>query len=72
MSIPRRRLIRSHAPTPSDLDRQRQHDKIRGRLERERQTLSRWMQRLRRAFHAVEKSQRRIARFERFLARAKE
>jgi hypothetical protein len=45
---------------------------IKSQLEHERVTLSRWLQRLKRAFHAVEKAQRRIARFERGLARTQQ
>jgi len=42
---------------------------VRGRLEAERNALSRWMTRLKRAFHAVEKSQLRIRRLEHLVAR---
>jgi hypothetical protein len=34
-----------------------------------RATLARWMTRLKRTFHAVERSQRNVARIERLLAR---
>lgn len=69
MSTPRRRLIRLHQP-PTEPDRQVQ--KLRSRLEAERDTLTRWMTRLKRAFHAVEKIQRRITRIERLLVRLEE
>jgi hypothetical protein len=38
-------------------------------LENERATLARWLARLRRSFHAVEKAQRQVGRLERQLAR---
>jgi hypothetical protein len=41
----------------------------RSRLETEQQTLSRWMSRLKRAFHAVEKQQQKVTRLEREIAR---
>jgi hypothetical protein len=66
MSMPRRRIIRPvPAPMPSSLERPLRLQKLRGRLEQERAALARWMSRLKRAFHAVEKSQQRIARLER-------
>jgi hypothetical protein len=68
MTTPRRRLVRPRpvtlAPSP---DRQRRLEKLRSRLAGERSGLTRWMSRLRRAFHAVEKHQQRIARLERQL-----
>lgn len=68
MSSPRRRLIRLHQPPPDQpLDRQIQ--RLRSRLETQRLALHRWMARLKRAFHYVEKIQRRIHRIERQLAR---
>ncbi len=69
MSTPRRRLIRPHQP-PTEPDRQIQ--KLRSKVEAERNTLKRWMTRLKRAFHAVEKIQRRIIRIERQIARGEE
>src|SRR5436305_15072837 len=65
MSIPRRRLLR---PAPADDTQAHQRkQKLRERLAREQQVLSRWMSRLRRAFHSVEKQQRTVARIERRL-----
>jgi hypothetical protein len=60
----RRRLLR---PTSVAADRvdNRRLAKARERLTRERVVLQRWMTKLRRAFRAVEKSQRRIVRWER-------
>ena len=70
MSTPRRRLIRLHQPPTDDhAQQERQIQKLRSRLEAERKALHRWMARLKRAFHAVEKIQRRINRIEHQLAR---
>jgi hypothetical protein len=71
MNSPRRRVLRPARPEPS-IDHQRQQartQKIRARLENERASLIRWMGRLKRAFHSVEKLQQRIARIERQLSR---
>ena len=68
MTAPRRRLIRPDPPSaPSAVERQR--EKLRIRLEQERAALTRWFVRLKRAFHAVEKQQRCVARLERTFAR---
>jgi hypothetical protein len=66
VNTPRRRLVRrpSHPPT-GDERRQRQLARLRVRLEAQRAALVRWMSRLRRAFHAVEKHQQGIHRIER-------
>lgn len=64
MTNPRRRLVRS-APAASPPIDHRRLQRIRLNLDRERTVLARWMSRLRRAFHAVEKSQRKISRLER-------
>jgi hypothetical protein len=65
MALPRRRLVRP-APTASpEPQRQHQLQKLRLRLEGERRILARWLTRLKRAFHAVEKSQSRASRVER-------
>ena len=71
MSTPRRRLVRP-ATAPPDQQRQRRAKRLREGLERERASLTRWMARLRRAFHVVEKSQQRIARIERRLTQLEE
>lgn len=66
MTMPRRRLIRpALVPVVPNPQRQRQAQKMRERLEHERAALARWQTRLRRAFNAVEKCQRTIARLER-------
>ena len=67
MSAPRRRLIRpapNPVPTP---DRSRLIQRLRDRLERERATLARWQTKMKRAFNAVTKFQKCIARIERQL-----
>jgi septal ring factor EnvC (AmiA/AmiB activator) len=65
----RRSLVRLHVPTDStNPERQRKTQKLRERLTRERAVLARWQTRLRRAFNAVEKSQKQIARLEKQIA----
>jgi hypothetical protein len=56
MTPPRRRLVRTPpaSPTPDRRAEERLRQ-LRERLARERATLSRWMTRLRSAFHKVEK-----------------
>jgi len=70
MAEARRRLIR---PTPATAERSPQQQarlqRLRQRLEKERATLARWMARLRRSFHVVEKQLQRIARIERQLSK---
>jgi hypothetical protein len=69
MTAPRRRLVRPPpvpAPRP---ERPARLQKLRQRLEKERATLARWLARLRRAFHVVEKQLQRIARIERQLSK---
>jgi hypothetical protein len=69
MSTPRRRLIRPALLTTAlSPQRQRRLQRLRTYLERERTLLARWMSKLTRAFHTVEKTQRRILRLERTLA----
>ena len=71
MTMPRRRIVRS-PPSPSpppDPQRQRRMQKLRNHLEKERVVLGRWMVKLRRAFHSVEKSQRKLAHLEKQLAK---
>ena len=66
MSTPRRRIVR---PAPARRpERRRQLQKAQAGLERERAALACWMARLKRAFHAVEKSQARASRLERRVA----
>ena len=67
MSTPRRRIIRQATPIPTNGHRDRQVERLRNSLAHERQTLTRWQTRLRRAFNTVEKAQKRIARLEKQL-----
>ena len=68
-TTPRRQVLRPTRATPDDSARQRSIHKKRARLHDEQQSLLRWMSRLKRAFHAVEKQQRIITRLERDLTR---
>ena len=65
MSLPRRRLIRPVPPPAATTERPLQMQKLRNRLEKERAALARWQSRMKRAFNAVAKAQKRIARIER-------
>ena len=69
MSLPRRRILRPPRPAVDDARRQEKLLDRRTRLRTEQESLSRWMKRLRRAFHAVEKNQARVCRLEREIAR---
>jgi hypothetical protein len=70
MSLPRRQIIRLAAATrTANPDRQLRLQRLHSRLEQERRFLRKWMARLRRAFHAVEKLQLRISRIERTITR---
>lgn len=64
----RRRLIRpqvtSSSPNPN---RQRLIQKLTARKEQERLTLARWQKKLKRAFNAVSRLQKSLARIERQL-----
>ena len=55
------------APSPPDpaAQRRRRLKKLRADLGAQRAALARWMTRLKRAFHSVEKLQARVARIER-------
>ncbi|HEY0983001.1 hypothetical protein [Schlesneria sp.] len=68
-TTPRRRVIRSPQATTDATARQRKFAVRRIRLLAEQQNLSRWMSRLKRAFHAVEKQQLKISRLEREITR---
>lgn len=68
MSVPRRRILRPPALRP-DPNNHVRVQKLRVRLEREQAALLRWQARLKRAFNTVQKTQARITRLERQLAR---
>jgi hypothetical protein len=72
MSHPRRRLLRPSRRPVDDGPRQTKLLARRSKLEGEQQCLTRWMSRLKRAFHAVEKQQQRVTRLEREIARLKQ
>ncbi len=73
MTAPRRRLVRlTHTPTRPDPRQAERLRRLRERLAGERAALARWMSRLRRAFHAVEKRLAAIARAERAITQLEE
>ena len=73
MTAPRRRLVRVTTPIPQPNPRQTERlRRLRERLAKERAALSRWMSRLRRAFHQVEKRQAAITRVEREITQLQE
>ena len=67
-TTPRRRVLRPVRPALQDVQRQQRLATKREQLHKEQQALGRWMSRLKRAFHAVEKQQNRVARIERQIA----
>jgi hypothetical protein len=70
MTTPRRRLIRSTVlAVPPTLQRPARLLKLRQRRAKEQATLARLLTRLKRVFHAMEKSQASVARLERTIAR---
>ena len=73
MSTPRRRIVRPPATVPVSPARSlpRVH-KLQSRLQKERLALARWMARLKRAFHAMERGQRQVNRLERQLNQLQE
>jgi hypothetical protein len=72
MSTVRRRILRPDRPvrpdTPADQRRRLAVAKALRQLEQERVALARWMTRLKRAFHAVERGQMRVSRLQRKVA----
>ena len=73
MSSPRRRIVRPGPRSdPTAQQRQRRTQTLRNRLVQDRTALGRWMTRLKRAFHAVEKLQQRVARLDRQIASLEE
>jgi hypothetical protein len=73
MAAPRRRLVRPLAVAAVAVQqRQRRVQTLRAKLARDRIALARWMSRLRRAFHTVERLQVRITRADRAIARLEE
>ena len=68
MTTPRRRVLRPLRLGEADGAREPKLAARRVRLAAEKQSLDRWMSRLKRAFHAVEKQQAKVARLERAIA----
>lgn len=68
MATPRRCILRPAPAPPTNQQRQQQLQKLRSRIDHERNSLGRWQTRLKRAFTTVEKHQKRIARLERQIA----
>lgn len=77
MTLPRRRLLRPAppasasappAPAPDRTAKLAKLAKLREKLHKDRRDLARWMARLKRAFHFVQKHQGRITRLERQIA----
>lgn len=69
----RRRLIRPRVDSsPPSPNRERYYQKLRLRLEQEQKALARWQKRLKRAFNAVSRLQKSIARIERQLTTKEE
>src|SRR5205823_7491389 len=60
-AMPREKPCPTATPNPA-LERRRRLQKLRSRLQAERAGWTRWMARLKRAFHAVVKIQDRVAR----------
>lgn len=65
MTTVRRRVLRSGEPVAAERRRLRLLERKHQQLIKERDSLKRWMTRLKRAFHAMEKLQAKIARLER-------
>ncbi len=70
MTAPRRRILRRLQPHVHDPRQIERLQVWRSKLESERKSFHRWLSRLKRAFRAVEKQQRRISRLERLISQA--
>jgi len=66
MTSPRRTIVRSSLPSSPSSPRL---ELFRSRLREEHAVLQKWMRRLRRAFHAMEKQQRRVDRLVKQIAK---
>jgi lipid II:glycine glycyltransferase (peptidoglycan interpeptide bridge formation enzyme) len=70
-----RRCIVRPGPSPTqnpNPKRQRQLQKLRARLDHEHAALARWQSRLKRAFKAVEKHSKQLARLQRQLTKVED
>lgn len=68
MSQVRRRVLRPQGEPAVDPRLAARLEKLRLKLDRERASHNRWMAKLKRAFHSVERGQRRITRLEKQLS----
>ena len=69
MTTPQRRVLRPvREARPGDAERERQIARRRARLELERETLGRWMAKLKRAFPETERRQAKVNRRTRVVA----
>ena len=64
MATARRAIVRPPAPATTNVQRQRRLQKLRSRLDQERQALARWQKRFKRALNAVLKRQDALVRIE--------
>lgn len=69
MTTPRRRVLRPPRTDVEDARRQQKLSARRDQLQKEQTGLARWMSRLRRAFHELEKRQKTVRRIEREIAK---
>ena len=69
MRTPRRRVLRSLRAEADESLRQQKLLKCRERLHKEQKIHARWMSKLKPAFHAMEKQQRKVARLEGVIAK---
>ena len=68
MTTTRRRVLRpTSTVSPDESRRLRRLERQRSQLDSDRQAVSRWMTKLKRAFHAIERLQARMASLERQL-----
>jgi hypothetical protein len=65
MSHTRRRVLRTARPTAGSARQHRAVEPYSARLKAKQAALARWMAKLKRAFHTVERLQQQIARLER-------
>jgi hypothetical protein len=69
----RRRIIRPDVGTPSSIpNRERSIQRLRLRREQEQKALARWQKKLKRAFNAVTRLQKSLARIERQLTKTED
>ncbi len=67
MTSPRRRIVRPPSPSPHPRSQQRQQ-KLTAKLDKAQADLKRWLAKLRRAFHSVDKQLQTIDRLHRQLS----